>query len=117
MEHRTDEAVRSRRRRGRGRCLALTGSATRAASTAHARIRDIADQLALGYAVDLRVLLHTVVPVERDGRHGAAGRELEFDRRALREHEVADAFLLDALYTGWSAELQRHVRSAKNVAG
>ena len=34
----------------------------------------------------------------------------------LREHEGAGAFLLDALDAGRRAEMQRHVRSAQNVA-
>src|SRR4051794_28286078 len=117
MEHRTDETSLRGRWRRSSRALSLTGAAARAASARARRIRDIADQFAFRHAFDLRILLHTVIPKQRDGRHGPAGRKLELDGRALREHEAAGAFLLDALDAGRRPELQRHVGSSEDVAG
>src|SRR5258708_691788 len=79
-------------------------------------IRQIAEQFALWYALNLRGLLQAVVPEEFHGAHGTACRKIVPDDRFFGELEVADAFLLNALDTGGCAELQRHVRGSKNVA-
>ena len=79
----------------------------------------IADPLAFGHSVNLRVFLQAVVPEDLERGHVAVGGEVVAGDRGLGEHEGAGAFLLDALDADDLAlgEMQRHVGRAQDVAG
>src|SRR5205085_7264596 len=79
--------------------------------------RQIAQVLARRNALDLRLVLHAVMPIERDGRHRTARRKLELNGGALGELERGGAFLLARLYARRNAKLQRVIRRAQDVAG